>query len=75
MRKFIALGGRSFDQSEDFIKNQALPVNVLHQKFFSKFKHRGEILTIDRGSLDFAKRRDFKKLVQMLEKRLATGNK
>jgi len=66
MRKFIALGGRSFDRSEEFIKNQALPVNTLHQKFFSRFKHRGEVFIINRGSLDFVKQRDFEKLVWMI---------
>lgn len=65
IRKFVALGDRSFDQSEDFILKQALPVNQMHSEFFAG-QHAKNILTVERDNLDFNKDDDFQSLVDKL---------
>lgn len=68
IKKFIELGGRQFDKAEDFIVNQALPVNKLHQEFFINNKNLpGKIIVIQREELDFAKKEDFDKLIALIE--------
>ncbi len=66
IRKFIAIGGRDFDNSEEFIKNQALPVNQMHIDFFEK-ENAKNILAIERDSLDFEKEEDLKSIITKIE--------
>lgn len=70
IRKFIKQGGRSFDQSEDFIIKQAIPVNQMHSEFFSKQGPEMKVLIIDRSSLDFDKDVDFKSLLSQIKSNL-----
>ena len=68
IRKFIALGKRQFDRSDEYIINQALPVNELHQEFFAKNKNiPGKVITVQRDEMDFAKKEDFDKLINLIE--------
>jgi deoxyadenosine/deoxycytidine kinase len=69
MRKFITLGSRSFDQSEDFILKQALPVNKIHSEFFVKH-HTANVATIERDALDFEKNEDFQLLANKIDSNL-----
>ncbi len=55
MRELIKRGGRSFDQSEDFIVNQALPVNKMHDIFFAQSKHAKNLIVIERDNIDFTR--------------------
>lgn len=68
MRKFIAQGGRTFDRSEEFIRDQALPVARIYDRFFSKTHIARRVLTVRRDKLDFSKRRDFRRLVEKIER-------
>lgn len=68
MRKFIAKGRRTFDRSEEFIRDQALPVARIYERFFSKAHVARRVLTIRRDKLDFSRRRDFKRLVEKIER-------
>ncbi|MDD3530994.1 MAG: hypothetical protein PHV99_00110 [Candidatus Pacebacteria bacterium] len=52
MRDFIAHGGRSFDQSEAFVTEQAMPVNRLHEEFFAR-ESANTVLVVERDGLDF----------------------
>lgn len=70
IRKFVKLGGRSFDQSEDVIVKQILPVKEMNDKFFAKEEGK-HILAIDRDNLDFEKREDLEAVVAKIEKALA----
>ena len=67
VRKFIRRGGRKFDNSEKYIRTQALPVHRMHDKFFSRSDIARRIMTVDRTHLDFAKESDFKSLVRKIE--------
>jgi len=69
IRKFITLGGRDFDNSEEFIQKQALPVNQMHIDFFEN-ENAKNILTIDRDALDFERREDFNALIAKIHDRL-----
>lgn len=67
IRKFVKLGGRSFDQSENVIVKQILPVKEMNDKFFAK--EEGEhILTVDRDNLDFEKKEDLENLISQIQK-------
>lgn len=67
--KFIKLGGRKFDNSEEFIMEQALPIQELHQKFFKKHGNpTGKLIVVHRDSLDFAKPADFINIINQIEK-------
>jgi thymidylate kinase len=71
IRKFVEIGGRSFDTSENFIKNQAVPINTLHQEYFEKNSNfPGKVLIINRDLMDFAKKDDFQKLVALIEEKI-----
>lgn len=70
MRKFIQAGGRTFDQSEDFIIKQAVPVNQRHENFFAKEQRGNQVLTINRDGLDFEKEEDFATLVREIESKI-----
>lgn len=67
IREFIRRGNRTFDQSEDFIKNQALPVHKLYTDFFSQKEIKKHVLTISRDHLDFTKEKDFSALIERIE--------
>jgi len=68
IRKFVTLGGRQFDKSDEYIINQALPVNKLHHEFFAKNKNiQGKIITVQRDEMDFARKEDFDKLINLIE--------
>lgn len=67
IRDFIKRGGREFDQSEDFIKNQALPIHKLHDVFFSREDIKGKVISVPRDGLDFADEKDFKTLLEKID--------
>lgn len=66
IRDFIKRGGREFDQSEDFIKNQALPIHKLHDAFFSREDIKERVISVQRDNLDFADKKDFSALVEKI---------
>lgn len=70
IRRFLASGGRAFDQSEAYLQNTVLPVNDLHAKFFTADKTGMRVLTVEREALDFANNHDFLALVEQVESRL-----
>ncbi|EKE10703.1 MAG: hypothetical protein ACD_15C00212G0024 [uncultured bacterium] len=71
IRKFIKLGGRKFDNSEDYIINQALPVNKLYHDFLEKNQHLfNKVITIQRDSMDFSRAGDFQDIVQQIDSSL-----
>lgn len=70
IRRFIERGGRSFDQSDDFIIKQVMPVNQMHSEFFEKQNTGMKVLTIDRTSLDFDSKADFQRLIIQVESNL-----
>lgn len=67
IRDFIKRGGREFDQSEDFIQNQASPIHKLHDTFFSREDIKGRVISVPRDELDFADEKDFKALVEKID--------
>ena len=66
IRDFIKRGGREFDQSEDFIQNQALPIHKLHNEFFSQEGVRERVISVPRDGLDFADEKDFQHLIEKI---------
>jgi deoxyadenosine/deoxycytidine kinase len=70
IRTFIAAGGRSFDTSEEYLKEQALPVHRLHEQYYSNPPGGMNLLTVERDSLDFDKKEDFDALVQKIKEKL-----
>ncbi|MFZ2253364.1 MAG: hypothetical protein WAW13_04345 [Minisyncoccia bacterium] len=69
IRDFIKRGGREFDNSEEFIKDQALPIHKLHVDFFSRDEIKSKnVLIIERDNLDFSKEDDFKFLIEKIER-------
>lgn len=73
IREFVKRGGREFDNSEEFIKNQALPVHKLHTDFFNKEEVKDNVLIIQRDSIDFEKEEDFNDLIESIENRIEAG--
>jgi deoxyadenosine/deoxycytidine kinase len=69
VRNFIKRGGREFDQTEEFIQKQALPVHRLHEKFFSREGMQKNVLIIQRDELDFEKQEDLQTLIEKIEGR------
>lgn len=67
IRTFIKQGGREFDQNEDFIQNQALPIHALHNEFFGREDIQARIISVPRDDLDFANERDFQYLVKKID--------
>lgn len=67
IRDFIKRGAREFDQSEDFIQNQALPIHKLHDVFFSREDIKERVISVPRDKLDFADEKDFKGLVEKID--------
>ena len=68
IRKFIKLGGRDFDQMEEYITKQVLPVNKSHQDFFeNNVNIPSKVIVLERDGLDFLKRDDLKKLISLIE--------
>lgn len=68
IRDFIKRGGREFDNSEEFIKDQALPIHKLHVDFFSRDEIKSKnVLIIERDNLDFSEDDDFKFLIEKIE--------
>ncbi|MCF7815589.1 MAG: deoxynucleoside kinase [Candidatus Pacebacteria bacterium] len=67
IRDFIKRGGRDFDQSEEFIQNQALPIHKLHTSFFNRDEIKPKVLTIQRDQLDFLNESDFESLISKIE--------
>ncbi len=68
VRDFIKRGGRGFDNSEDFIQNQALPIHKLHNEFFTRKDIREKVIIIQRDQLDFANEGDLKNLIDKIDK-------
>lgn len=66
IRKFISLGGREFDNSENFIKQQVIPINRMHKELFSKKAFATRVIKIDRNNLDFNKSKDFNFLLKKI---------
>ena len=67
IREFIKRGGREFDQSEDFIQKQALPVHKLYDTFFSREDIKERVISVSRDELDFADEIDFQRLVEKVD--------
>jgi len=67
IRDFVKRGGREFDQSEDFIQNQALPIHKLHNEFFNQEGVKEKVITVLRDDLDFADEKDFQFLVEGID--------
>lgn len=68
IRKFIKLGGRDFDQMEEYITKQVLPVNRSHQKFFENNTDiPSKVIVLERDDMDFLKQDDLKKLILLIE--------
>jgi len=58
---------RSFElKKRNFIKN-AIIIQKLHEKTFTKKSLKGKLITINRDSLDFGKEKDMKKLLKKLK--------
>ena len=71
IRKFIKLGGRKFDNSEEFIVKQALPISKLHENFFKKNRILADkVVIVERDSMDFEKKVDFQKIIRLIERKL-----
>ncbi len=68
IRKFIKLGGRKFDDSEDYVVNQALPVNELYNDFFKKHKKLlNKTIIVQRDLMDFSKPEDLEKIIKQID--------
>jgi len=68
IREFLKKGGRDFDQSEEFIKNQVLPVTKMWEDFLnSRSSTKDKILFIDRSAIDFEKDGDFTLLIKKID--------
>lgn len=67
IRDFIKRGSREFDQSEDFIQNQALPIHKLHDDFFGREDIQDRVISVPRDKLDFADEKDFQYLVEKID--------
>ncbi len=70
IRDFVKRGGREFDNSEDFIKNQALPIHKLHNDFFTKEDVKEKVIVVQRDNLDFSNESDFRNLIQKIDGRI-----
>lgn len=71
IRDFIKRGGREFDNSEEFITKQALPIHKLHTEFFSRDEVKNKkVLTIQRDNLDFSTESDFHALLEKVDQNL-----
>ncbi len=68
LRNFIKRGGRQFDQTEEFIQKQALPVHRLHEEFFNREGVREKTIIIQRDDLDFEKENDLHKVIEKIER-------
>jgi deoxyadenosine/deoxycytidine kinase len=68
LRDFIKRGGRQFDQTEEFIQKQALPVHRLHEEFFNREGIREKTIIIQRDDLDFEKENDLRKVIEKIER-------
>jgi deoxyadenosine/deoxycytidine kinase len=66
IRKFIELGGRDFDNSEDFIKQQVIPISDMHRELFNKKSFANKVVKINRSNLDFNKTKDFNFLLKKI---------
>jgi deoxyadenosine/deoxycytidine kinase len=69
IRSFIQKGGRAFDNSEEYIVTQALPVNKAHSDYFKK-RITERVLTIERDELDFELATDFETLIMRIREHL-----
>lgn len=67
VRNFIRQGGRSFDQSEDVLVQQILPVTKMNDEFFSR-ETNGRVLVVERDSLDFDREEDLESLISQINK-------
>jgi len=67
VRDFIKRGGREFDQTEDFIQKQALPVHRLHEDFFNREGTKKNVIIVQRDELDFEKQEDLQVLIEKIE--------
>lgn len=70
IRDFVKRGGREFDNNEDFIQNQALPVHKLHNDFFIREDMKEKVVIIQRDDLDFSNENDFKVLIEKINNRI-----
>lgn len=74
IRKFISLGNRSFDASEDFINTQALPISKSYDVIFDKLtpEQSAKVIPIARENLDFTDKEQFKSLTDKIDQLLQT---
>lgn len=70
IRRFLELGGRSFDRSESYLTQTILPVNNLHAEFFNKSNAGINTLSVERDNLDFADNGDFQALIDQINEKL-----
>lgn len=68
IRKFIKMGGREFDQSEQYIQEQILLVNKKHVDFFEgNTDIPSKVIIIERGKMDFQNVEDLANVVEMID--------
>lgn len=67
VRDFIKRGGRLFDQSEEYIQNQALPIHKIHDDFFNRVEVKKKVIKIPRDGMDFSNEKDFKNLLKKID--------
>lgn len=68
IRDFIKRGGREFDDSEEFIQNQALPIHKLHTEFFNREEIKSKkVLIVERDNLDFSNGSDLQALIEKID--------
>lgn len=68
IRKFIKLGGRDFDQMEEYITKQVLPVNKSHQDFFENNPSiPSKVIVLERDNMDFLRRDDLQNLIFLID--------
>lgn len=58
-RRFIHEGGRSFDTSDSFFREQILPLQKSFDQFFTEYVCPCPVVSLDRSALDFNTQKDF----------------
>jgi deoxyadenosine/deoxycytidine kinase len=65
-RKFLQMGGRDFDSSENYLESYIIPGQHSHNKMFSQESYKGKLIVLDRSNLDFEKKEDLQNLLSKI---------
>lgn len=65
-RKFIELGGRNFDSSEDVYNEQILPLQKKYEEILAIAPPSIKIVVVDRSNLDFEKEEHLEDLISKI---------